>query len=777
MTSEPLDVRLLPAAVTVWLVTTVGLGWTTGRALAGAAFLVLAGGALALLPDRPPGGPRRAAARMIAASLVIGAGALAVAGLRTGAVQAGPIPELAREGAQVDVTGTIMRDPIPGSGPFGPRTVVTISVIRVEGRGLTTTGRSPILVLADGSWQDVQLGDRVSASGRLTEAHGVDLAAVLLADAAPVVEARAGWAWRGVAGVRAAIWDAVEPVSQPQQALIPALVDGDDSQIPDDMIGDFQETGLTHVLAVSGSNLTLVLGFVLLVARWVGVRGRWLAAVGMLTVVFFVLLARPEPSVLRAAAMGVVGLVALSAGSRARAMRLLCVAVLALLLFDPWLARSVGFLLSSLATAGIVLLAPGWRDALSRWMPRVIAEAIAVPMAAQVACTPVIAAISGRVSIVAVVANLAAAPAVGPTTVLGLIAGCVDLVSRPLGRACGWGAGFPSWWIVEVARTGASLRGASIGWDASTLGLCSLTVLCLSIVWMMPRVLGRPVVCAVLAIVMVVAVLRPWGRLGWPPAGWLLVMCDIGQGDALVVNVGEKAAAVIDAGPDPSAVDRCLDDLDVAAVPLLVLTHFHADHIDGLSGVLDGRRVGEIEVSPLPVPSAGAEAVSATAAGAHLPIRVASPGQRWKVGPTTWEVVGPLAGTSHFAGDDSVEGSVANNASIVLRLEISGHTFLLAGDAEPEEEDEILATGLDLSADVVKVSHHGSAAQDPTFYAATQADIALISVGADNDYGHPAAETLGMLEDLGIDTYRTDQDGTVAVVDRDGELAVVTSQS
>ena len=157
--------------------------------------------------------------------------------------------------------------------------------------------------------------------------------------------------------------------------------------------------------------------------------------VGALGVVGFVLLARTEPSVVRAAAMGSVGLIGMGHHGRRRGTRALGAAVLLLLLFDPWLALSLGFALSALATAGILWLAPGWRDRLLRWLPRWVAEAVAVPLAAQIACTPLVAAISGQVSLVAVVANLLAAPAVGPATVLGLAGGVLGLVSDPLGRA------------------------------------------------------------------------------------------------------------------------------------------------------------------------------------------------------------------------------------------------------------------------------------------------------------------------------------------------------
>ena len=202
--------------------------------------------------------------------------------------------------------------------------------------------------------------------------------------------------WDAAAAVRSSVREAVAHRPDAERALVPALVDGDDAEVDAGLADDFRTTGLTHLLAVSGTNLTLVVGFLLLLARWGGVRGRWLYVVGAAGIAGFVLLARTEPSVLRAAVMGTVALFAMGTDGRRRGTRALGVAVVALLLVEPGLALSAGFVLSVLATGGILLLAPGWRDALARWLPRWAAEAIAVPAAAQLACTPVVAALSGR---------------------------------------------------------------------------------------------------------------------------------------------------------------------------------------------------------------------------------------------------------------------------------------------------------------------------------------------------------------------------------------------
>ncbi len=405
--------------------------------------------------------------------------------------------------------------------------------------------------------------------------------------------------WRGADAVRESLRESVAQRPPSQRALVPALVNGDDAGLDPELADDFRETGLTHLLAVSGTNLTLVVGFLLVLSRWLGVRGRWLYAVGALGIVGFVLIARTEPSVVRAAAMGTVALLAMGTDGRQRGARALGAAVVALLLVDPRLSLSIGFALSVTATAGIILLAPGWRDALASWLPRWLAEAIAVPATAQLACTPLVAAISGQVSVVAVVANLAVAPAVGPATVLGLAGGLAGLVWPPAGAFLGTLASACVAWIVTVARRGADLPTAAVDWGTGVRSLVVLGVLAVLIAVLAPFVLRRRDTGIGCCCLMAVAVLVPLPTPGWPPSGWVFAACDVGQGDALVLRAGSGSGIVVDAGPDPAAVDDCLRRLDVTRVPLVLLTHFHADHVDGLTGVLSGRAVGAIETTSL----------------------------------------------------------------------------------------------------------------------------------------------------------------------------------
>ena len=706
------------------------------------------------------------------AALVVFVAVATAAGVRAERVADNPLTRLAAERAEVALDGNVSDDPRLLQGRFGDEALVRLTVTRVAAGGADVRLRQPVVVFAPTAWLRVPLGATVRVTGHLSPSTQGDVAATLSTRDLPEVTAGPDPWWRVSAHLRAALRRSVSGLPPDRRALVPALVDGDDTGLDPALQDDFRTTGLTHLLAVSGTNLTLVVGFGLVVARWLRVRGRWLYVVGAAGIAGFVLVARAEPSVLRAAVMGTVALVGMGANGRDRGTRALGVATLVLLLLDPGLASAIGFGLSVLATAGILLLAPGWRDALARWLPRWLAEAVAVPAAAQLACTPLIAAISGQVSLVAVLANLLAAPAVGPATVLGLLGGLLTLVAPPLGRLVGAGAGWCVAWIVEVARQMASLPTPAVGWGSGPVAIALLVAVSAAVAVLGPRLVRRRTTGLACCGVLVAAVLVRVPTPGWPPDGWLLVACDVGQGDGLVLNTGVRhTAVVVDAGPDPKAMDACLSGLGVSRIPLVLLTHFHADHVDGLPGVLGGRDVAEIEVSRLADPPAGVALVRDAARAAGLAPQEAPYAVTRRIGDVTLEPVWPLPGSPTVGPGD---GSTANNASVVLVARIRGVTFFLGGDIEPEGQATLAATLPGLHVDVLKVPHHGSRYQDVAFLQSLGARLAVISVGADNDYGHPAAETVSALESTGARVLRTDRDGSIAVVEDGGRLTAVT---
>ncbi|WP_113702906.1 ComEC/Rec2 family competence protein [Nonomuraea lactucae] len=404
-------------------------------------------------------------------------------------------------------------------------------------------------------------------------------------------------------------------------------------------------------------------------------------------------------------------------------------------------------------------------------MPRWLAEAVAVPAAAQAAVTPVLVLMSGQLSLVAVPANLLAGPAVAPATLLGFAAALIAPVWPEAAQVLVIPAGYAVGWIIMVARWAVNLPLATVPWPGGLAGLGLLALVAVGAALVLRRRVWRAVVLTVAGGALVaVLVLRPIAA-SWPPRAWLMVVCDVGQGDGMVIAAGPGQGVVVDAGPDPVMMDRCLRRLGITDVPLLILTHPHADHVDGLPGVFRGRRVGAVVVSPQHTATRHPSRLSADLSRRRVPQWTAHPGTRWRLGPSEVTVLAPdpTKGQSNGQG----EGSAINNSSVVVHVRWRAGSALLSGDIETEAQRDLLRGPLP-RADILKVPHHGSPRQDPAFFSAVGPRAALISVGADNDYGHPAQPTVAILHRLGAHVYRTDRSGDLAVVDHDGRLAVLT---
>lgn len=782
--AKPTDLRLVGPALAAWLTALVLLGAAPTVAYAVAAASLIAAIALLTAPiprafprKDPPhdtvratgaaGGRRHlTGVRLGMAAILIcaAASALGVA-LRLTAVTSGPVRALAARGSTARLDAVVTGDPKPivKTGAIHHRETVLVPA-RVE-RADRRRVRVPVLVIAGApAWKRVLPGSRVRFTARLTPPHGGELlAAVALVRGPPATLGPPSAPQRLAGSVRAHLREAANGLPADQRGVLPALVDGDTSGVEPDLTDAFEKAGLTHLMAVSGENLSLILGAVLGLGGFVGLGRRAGPLLAGLAIIGFVIVARPSPSVLRAALMGTVALVAVTSGRERQGVPALCAATLALVLIDPELARSYGFALSALATAGILVLAPPWRERLSRRMPRGLAEPLAVSAAAHVACSPVLVMLGAGVSLIAIPANLLAAPAVGPATLAGVLAAAVAPVSLPVARLIVIPAGFAVGWITSVARFCARAPYAVVGWPNGLAGVALLLAVLFAAVLALRRPLPRRIAAAVLAGIALTALGMRLLAPPWPPHGWLFVTCDVGQGDGLALYTGRRQAVVVDTGPDPRPMDRCLNDLRITAVPLLVLTHPHADHIDGLPGVLRGRSVGTIVLSPDTDGEEHRLLPGRTTSTVHV-------GDVWTIGLLTLTVLGPR-GTTQVTEDDS--GTTVNNASVVMLARWPGLSVFLPGDVEIEAQRELLAAGIP-TAQVLKIPHHGSSHQDPAFLAAVHARVAIASVGAHNDYGHPAPSTMSELAHLGEHVYRTDRDGDVAVIDSGAGLAVAT---
>ncbi|WP_435857504.1 ComEC/Rec2 family competence protein [Streptomyces olindensis] len=816
----PTDLRLVPPALAAWgtaaLVPDMPAGWVVGIV----AVCLVAAGLQASARRRGPASWPRASA---AAVLLCVAAAAASAGLHGADLRRGPVPGLARAYATVTAEVELTSDPrltkprVRGDHVAPTAVLIDAEVRRVhETGGATTVTRTPVLMIVDvgssapgrvaggrpvrSAWLGLLPSTRLRVAARLAPAMtgGDRVAAVLRVrgEAGPEVVGAPSAAQRLAGRLRAGLREATDGLPADARALLPGLVVGDTSRITPDLEEAFKETDLTHTLAVSGANFTILLALLLGppglaqqaerrgLAPRLGISLRGTAVLGGVLSLGFVVVCRPDPSVLRAAACGAVALLALATGRRRSLIPALATAVLLLVLYDPWLARSYGFLLSVVATGALLTLAPRWSAGLRRrGVPPRLAEALAAAAAAQALCAPVVAVLSARVSLVAVPCNLLVEFAIAPATVLGFAALAAAPVGMPAAKALAWCAQWPAEWIATVARTGAALPGAGVDWPGSWAGAALLAAVTLLVLLAGRRLLRHPWWCGVCALLLVLVVVQPppLTRVvtGWPPPGWRLVMCDVGQGDALVLAAGGGAGVVVDAGPDPERVDHCLRSLGVTRIPLVVLTHFHADHVAGLPGVLRGRAVGAIETTGFEEPAEQAAFVRRAAAARRVPVTRAAVGEQRRTGQLSWQVVWPPPSPPPDAPPGLLPAHPApegpNDASVAMLVRSGGLRLLLLGDLEPPAQRALARSPAAAAlggVDVLKVAHHGSAYQDPGLMRRAAPRLALISCGENNMYGHPAPGTVAALRAGGATVLRTDRDGALAVVGGGGELSV-----
>ncbi|MWV74148.1 MBL fold metallo-hydrolase [Rathayibacter rathayi NCPPB 2980 = VKM Ac-1601] len=610
---------------------------------------------------------------------------------------------------------------------------------------------------------DARAGPREGAVGEAT-----------LLTASRIVERRGPEGAGAVADLlRSRFLERADRIGGDVAGLLPGLATGDTSALDAGLEEAMRTASLTHLTAVSGANCAVVVlaGWMIAALLGVGRRLRTVAALALL--VAFVVLVTPEPSVVRAAVMATVVLLARLGRRSGAAVPALLASVVVLVVADPTIAGRLGFVLSVLATAGLLLLAEPIATALGRVLPRPLALLLAVPTAAQLACQPVLVLVDPSVPVYGVLANLLAEPAAPAATGLGLI-GCLLAPWWPGGADLAIRlAAVPAWWIASIARAVASWPAPRIAWwsgAAGALALTVVTVLALVLITRSPRLARlRRITAVALACALAAAggstAATPLLRAASVPDDWRVAMCDVGQGDAILLR-GDAGVLLVDTGPEPAPLDACLRLMGVDRVSLLVLTHYDLDHVGGLEVALS--RIDAALVGPAAGRDDERERSALSRAGATL--QEAARGDSGALGSLRWRVEWPERGSA-------LRG---NETSVMLRVDIGADarggplSVALLGDLGAEEQGRVsrLPVG---RVDVVKVAHHGSADQAPALYDALGAGVGLISVGADNDYGHPNPSLLALLAERGVEALRTDAEGTVVLASRSDGIAVWSS--
>ena len=712
-------------------------------------------------------------------------------------------------------------DALPaGDGPWTVRVMALAAPLDGSQRftGGLEDGAGLRLDVTAPRYPPVRAGDRVEVRGALRAPpdgpYGAYLArtgvAATLATRSLRQLAAAADADQLVQGIRADAGDALErALPEPAAGLAAGILIGLRERVDRELAADFTTTGLSHVVAISGWNIALVAG---LVAALLGTWARRRRAVATVAAIaLYTVLAGASPSVLRAAVMAGVVLLARETGRPGTAARALAWAVVLLLVVGPATVADAGFQLSAAATAGLLAwgtpLAARLRARLPR-LPGFIVEGLAVSLAAQAATLPIVLLSFGRLAPLSPILNLLVVPLVPLAMATGTLAlvggllagaGAPALVATLLGLPGALVIGL----MVMLVQTAADLpfagvtlpppAGAALGGLAAAMLLVAGARRRISGLFgprrprsprSRPRQgpstasppVARPnrpersplrsdrvvralatILALVVATAVVAAAARPDGRVH-------VIALDVGQGDAILVETPAGGRLLVDGGPDP---DRLLVALDAQVPPwdrridLVVLTHPHEDHVGGLPLLVERYRVGRLLEPGMTGPGPAYAALETALAHRGLRSGRLSTGDQFALDDVSFRVLWPDRTAVPPAPPDT--GTGINNVSIVLLGTFGAQRFLLTGDAEEGIDPLLVARGLP-HVDVLKVAHHGSrTATTDALLSAIHPAVALISVGAKNTFGHPAPGTLARLTAHDVAIYRTDLEGALDV--------------
>lgn len=568
-------------------------------------------------------------------------------------------------------------------------------------------------------------------------------------------------------------------VSEDAVGLVAGLAIGDTSRISSNLQQNMKSVSLTHLTAVSGANCAIVLAMFYLLVRKLGGGRKTRLVVGLTALVGYVLLVGAQPSVLRAAVMAGAVLIGISLGRKSGALNALALSIIVLLIADPWLAVDFGFALSVAATLGLLLFTQPMKHALASYLPNWLAIGLAVTMAAQLMCLPILLQLQSGLSTYSIPANLLAESLVPPITVLGIAACLVSWVIPWAAIPLGYIASVFSWFICLIANYFAELPNTTLSWPTGIFGaLLAVCMILAALLWLKAEPTNlRNIGLGVVALIAASSI----GSIGftviksanWPLKDWSIVTCDVDQGDGFVIRSAGKIA-VIDVGRDDKYIDECLRKLNVAVIDLLVLTHFDMDHIGGLRGAIEGRQVKLAMVSPYKDERWGATGTNQYLADSQIPIVIAEKNMSGKLGEVSWRVLSPLK--------DATGAEDSNDASIAILWQAANFNFLSMADTGERAQMRMAmdSSWINQIAEVstpliLKVAHHGSADQFGELIEALDPEVSIISAGKQNSYGHPTDRTLKILESTGSSIVRTDRQGSIALAHLDGALVMANS--
>ena len=567
----------------------------------------------------------------------------------------------------------------------------------------------------------------------------------------------------GLAGtldkLRASVSASLAPgVRGGRRAVIAGILLGEDEGLSPGLQDSFRTSGLYHLLAVSGQNVAYVVGGALLLAWLLGLPRALGHAAALIGVVGYVGAVGWQPSVVRAGVAGSLASLAWLCGRARDRWYFLLVGAAVLLGWNPYSLLDPGFQLSFAAVGAIFVLVPRLQEWLEGYpVPTQLAGVLAVSTACGAVTAPILLIRFGYVPVYSVASNALAAPVVAPLLGLSLACAVLNPVLPPAAASLAWTNGWLAAYLAGVARLFGDLPHARLAsWKAAAL-IAAAVAVCVALARL--RLLrGRRAPAAMALLTLVLVGWRLWPTpVPPPPTGLRITFLNVGQGDSALIQVPE-GAVLVDEGPPEAHVARQLEDLGVHQLAAAVLTHPQRDHVGGAAEILERLRVGFLLDPDIPGNSVDERTARAAARRHRVRIVMARAGEAFRLGKLRLRVLWP--------DGPGTPGEDPNQHAVVLLASYGRIDALLTADAESDVTLPLRPPAVE----ILKVAHHGSSdAGLGELLARLHPRLAVISVGANNDYGHPTASTIGTLTHYrGLTVYRTDEDGRV-IVESDGE--------
>lgn len=551
-----------------------------------------------------------------------------------------------------------------------------------------------------------------------------------------------------------------------EAGLLKGIVIGERSGLSERIEQNFNTSGLTHLLCVSGANIAYIAGACIFLFSTLKIKTRYANVATIFVLILFTYITGCSPSVVRAAIMGIMLLLAGIFERKSDVLTSISAACLLILLYNPLAIYDIGFQLSFAGTIGIVLFYKSLTHYL-RFLPKLINEVLSVSLAAQLTVDPLIAFYFNKISIIALVSNLIVVPITGAVTILGFIMSITGQIALIAAKLTGGLTYFFLAFMIWVSDITSHIPFAIIQVITPSLLLIILYYIFLYILlWYIPQKHPSPSFYRVLYTSLVISI-ACWFIIASLPQPLQVSFVDVGQGDCNFIKTPHGKACLIDgggtypgslAGFDPSStVIPFILDSGVSSIDLAILSHAHGDHIQGLIKVVELLNVKKLVIGPQFESNADLSTLLSLCEKKKVQVIQVSRGDTFNLDEIEFRVIHPSV-RNHFTEESSL-----NNNSLVLMLTYENTRVLFTGDIQTQAEQEIINLNTDISADVLKVGHHGSpGSTSQSFLEKVSPSVCVISVGK-NNFGHPSKTVIDKIHSIKSKLFRTDQNGGINV--------------